>query len=215
MCKSSRICCRGRTAASGFKDELDLKYELIHELRRQLTVALGGKLARSSVFPTAPLSTPGADATTKRRCRIQPCSGDSRYSESSAERRDNHVVLFRIRTIRVDAINKPGTTLVFNLFADLEFSQSFNMNNSAIPMRDTADKYHPVVDPFQTLPDGLEDPNLLSFALSRLIQSDDFTNDHHQRFIGRTLLGAISRAKAAAAVAIAALTDPAGRSAKK
>jgi hypothetical protein len=53
------------------------------------------------------------------------------------------------------------------------------MNNSAIPMRDTADKYHPVVDPFQTLPDGLEDPNLLSFALSRLIQSDDFTNDHH------------------------------------
>ena len=86
------------------------------------------------------------------------------------------------------------------------------MSNNAISMRETVDKYHPVVSAFQTLPDGLEDPNLLSFVLSRLIQSEDFANDHHQRFIGTTLLGAISRAKAAAAVAIAALTDPIGRS---
>jgi hypothetical protein len=89
---------------------------------RRLTIALGRKLARSSVFPTPPLSTPGADATTKRQCRNQAGSGDPRYRESSAERRDNHVVLFRVRSIRVDAINKSRTTLVFNLFADLEFS---------------------------------------------------------------------------------------------
>jgi hypothetical protein len=64
-----------------------------------------------------------------------------------------------------------------------------------------------MVDTFQTLPDGLEDPNMALLALSRLIQSDDFANDHHQRFLGMTLFGAISRAKAAA-VAIAAFTDP-------
>ena len=82
-------------------------------------------------------------------------------------------------------------------------------------MRETADKYQPVVSAFQTLPDGLEDPNLLSFVLSRLIQSDDFANDHHQRFVGTILLGVIGRAKAAAAVAIATLTDPIGRSVQK
>jgi hypothetical protein len=72
----------------------------------------------------------------------------------------------------------------------------------------TAEQHQLVVDPFQTLPDGLEDPNMALLALSRLMQSDDFANDHHQRFLGMTLLGAISRAKAAAVVAIAAFTDP-------
>ena len=71
----------------------------------------------------------------------------------------------------------------------------------------TAEQHQLMVDPLQTLPDGVEDLNLLSFAFSRLMQSDDFANDHHQRFLGMTLFGAISRAKAAA-VAIAAFTDP-------
>ena len=82
-------------------------------------------------------------------------------------------------------------------------------------MHETADNHQPAVDPFQTLPDGLEDPNMLAFALSRLMQVDDFAHDHHQRFLGATLLGAINRARAAAAVAIAVLTDPIGRSARK
>jgi hypothetical protein len=81
------------------------------------------------------------------------------------------------------------------------------MSNRAIRLREFAHNHQPLVEAFQTLPDGLEDPNLLTFALSRLMQSDDFANDHHQRFLGMTLFGAISRAKAAA-VAIAAFTDP-------
>jgi hypothetical protein len=79
----------------------------------------------------------------------------------------------------------------------------------------TAEQYQLMVNPLQTLPDGVEDLNLLSFAFSRLMQSDDFANDHHQRFVGTTLLGVISRAKAAAAVAIATLTNPIGRSVQK
>jgi uncharacterized protein YjbI with pentapeptide repeats len=54
----------------------------------------------------------------------------------------------------------------------------------------TAEQHQLMVDPLQTLPDGVEDLNLLSFAFSRLMQSDDFANDHHQRFLGATLLRA-------------------------
>ena len=54
----------------------------------------------------------------------------------------------------------------------------------------TAEQYQLMVNPLQTLPDGVEDLNLLSFAFSRLMQSDDFAHDHHQRFLGATLLRA-------------------------
>ena len=70
------------------------------------------------------LSTTGADANAKCRCRVQPRSGDPRYRESSAERRDNDVVLVWVRSIRVDTLNKSRTTLVSDFFADLEFSHA-------------------------------------------------------------------------------------------
>jgi hypothetical protein len=48
----SKVGQTGLSKSSGFQDELNLKYELIHELRRQVTVALSRKLARSSVLST-------------------------------------------------------------------------------------------------------------------------------------------------------------------
>jgi hypothetical protein len=54
----------------------------------------------------------------------------------------------------------------------------------------TAEQYQLMVNPLQTLPDGLEDLNIALLAFSRLAPSDDFANDHHQRFLGATLLRA-------------------------
>jgi hypothetical protein len=63
--------------------------------------------------------------------------------------------------------------------------------------------YDAIVDPLQTLPDGLDDPYMLLFAFTRLGQaSDSGRRDGRGWFPGRLLDGAAARLRAAAVFAL-------------
>ena len=66
--------------------------------------------------------------------------------------------------------------------------------------------YESVLDPLQTLPDGLDDPYMILFAFSRLGQANDSGRKRTHRWPHRSMLeGATARLRAAAIFALTGL----------
>jgi hypothetical protein len=65
--------------------------------------------------------------------------------------------------------------------------------------------YEAIEDPFETLPDGLDDPYMLLLAFSRLVHSD------YAKPSDAKLVGAVTRARAAVALVRAAFINQIAR----
>jgi hypothetical protein len=71
------------------------------------------------------------------------------------------------------------------------------------------DGYEAIEDPFQTLPDGLDDPYRLFLAFSHLVPSANPSHSGRRRArCDEKNGGAVSRARAAGSRALAALMNP-------